>query len=265
MFLFKVTKRACSAPPVELIGKQVVLQRMELKSPLTVQQNAPVVPYDQSRQSQLTSLNPNQYYLHANNRSQTPLILNRQAYYTNPTRSASSRVSNLKSSSLNRNGFNNLESSQQLIEQQQQQQQLQQQQRNVFLNRAYSETPRITNGYETDSGIASSYKHPHSTANGSDVTGYAPSSTSTHPNTGHSVNNYRTLGPSSIARYNRAEQHASGYDTDTGLVRLRQVLESGKHRGAATIDRSYNNTHNHVSNANHLNNNMVPLQTMPNG
>lgn len=99
--------------------------------------------------------------------------------------------------------------------------------RNVFLNRAYSETPRApyTNGYETDTGVG--YHHPHHQV-------YPASYTTI----GH-TNSMRVPVPVPVApsRY-QAEQ--SGYDTDTGLIKLRHVLDSTKQQRAPS--RNNNNT-----------------------
>ena len=227
-----MTKRACSAPPTELInnnnGKQVVLQRMELKSPLTVRQSSAIVPFNDPNQIYPTEQQQQQQY-QLQQRAQTPLILNRQpGYYNNNNLvyNGSQTIGGrpiLKSNSLNRNGFTQIEQQQQVLPIQQQQQQ-----RNIFLNRAYSDNQsssnRVTNGYETDSGL--SYNRS-----------LLPPQGYNNNNTGYSS---RTLPRYSMtANSQRVDPVAAGYETDSGLVKLRHVLESNK-RG-------------------------TPLQTMPNG
>ena len=213
-----------------MLAKQVVLQRMELKSPLTVASNNFMETQQQQQQHQLVQYNPNieptplpltNMHHQLPHRSQTPLILNRQAYYnTNPHPNRAI----LKSNSLSRNGFSHLE-----------QQQQQQSQRNVFLNRAAASVSgrgTVTNGYETDSGISYPQQQQHQ----------QPSSLS-----------YRAIGHSTLPRnLNSAhyrqltaleQQHQPISDGDGGLVKLRHVLENNR-------------------NGNSVN---LPLQTMPNG
>jgi hypothetical protein len=192
---------------------------MELKSPLTIRQNS-TVPFQQD--------------------TGMP-IQQRDQYIDNP---------------YNNRGI--LKSNNPYSMQQQQQQEQQQQQfeanyngntmtmqsigapapRNIFLNRSYYEAPRnngFTNGYDTDSGLINnnnnnnnnhSYRH---TSTG----GIQSYNNSLSRNSHGSA--YKTLGPqfgsttqtTSIApnRYQLLNDH-SGYDTDTGLIKLKQVLDN---------------------------------------
>jgi hypothetical protein len=234
--IFQVTKRACSAPPVDM-GK-VVLQRMELKSPVTIRQPS-VVPFEQQPQQQPAHQSiPIQYY--PSNRAQTPLILNRQYVQPSPALINQNQRAVLKSTSLNRNGFNQLD-------------QMQKQttpQRNVYLNRTYSERPVVngrngnvpvmyTNGYETDSALSYN-NNPTTVMNGN----YR---TLNQPYVQQQQNNrmYRQVVPGSSTlprNYNLNEhQQQNGYETDSGLVKLRHVLDNQQQLRS------------------------TPLQTMPNG
>ena len=210
---FLASKRALSAPPTEL-GK-VVLQRMELKSPVTVRQGS-VVPFDSHQQQQMIQYNPNEQLIQ---RVQTPL--------SNGTLATRSYID---SNTYNNRGIlkltHNSNGHNAPLMLQQQQQQVPS--RSVFLNRAYSENPRIgyTNGYETDSGIVSStngysYRTPQATQQNSTIDSMSQAS---HL---HNPNGYRTVGgqtlPSRGYHYNNADQH--GYETDTGLIKLKQVLD----------------------------------------
>lgn len=132
------SKRALSAPPTE-VGK-VVLQRMELKSPLTVRQGS-VVPFEQRAPAY-----PDEQIIQQ--RVQTPNGTLSRQYIDNPYNNRGI---------LKTNGYPapnaQLEPAQAPI-------------RNVFLNRAYSETPRVcyTNGYETDSGVGYRQAQNYNTA-----------------------------------------------------------------------------------------------------
>jgi len=170
------SKRALSAPPTE-VGK-VLLQRMELKSPLTVRQGS-TVPFEHPPLNASEQLSQQQQ-----RRVQTPLIfhtLQNDAHKSNNVLSSSSTVGR----GILKQNYNTLNG----------------QPRNAFLNRSYTETPKVayTNGYETDSGY--SYNR--------------------YNNTG--ANSYRTIGPSTT-RY-LSTNHQNGYETDTGLINLRQVLD----------------------------------------
>ncbi|CAF0893852.1 unnamed protein product [Brachionus calyciflorus] len=181
-------KRALSAPPVDM-GK-VVLQRMELKSPLTVRQQS-VVPFEQQQQQ----VYPNEQIIQQK-RVQTPINYNTYS---------------------NRN--NQFVSNQQVPA------------RSVFLNRAYSETPRAaySNGYETDSGIVTNnngnvyrngvnqHNDAYNTYRAGEAANYR------YSNTGAINKTYRTLGPNT--RY-QVVNDQNGYETDSGLVKLKQVLDN---------------------------------------
>ncbi len=117
---------------------------------------------------------------------------------------------------------------------------LQQPSRNVFLNRAYSETPRVayTNGYETDSGLVNNnaYRSPsysynttsrvYNNRNG-DLVNTESSTGVANPNLHHN-HSYRTIGPNTSSNRYQLLNDQSGYDTDTGLIKLRQVLDTNR-------------------------------------
>ena len=224
---FSESKRALSAPPTE-IGK-VVLQRMELKSPLTVRQSS-IVPFEHEQQTYVsqTQQQPVQAQAHVipiktatnqlienpyNNRG----ILKSNTYSVNqnlpfePTATVTS--SNTNSMTMQPSTT-----------------------RNVFLNRSYSEAPRVngfTNGYETDSGLVtnsgyqpSSYRAtPQSYGNGNGSVSYRLADNSSNNGSLRNTAAYRTIGPSTMSRYQMMNDQ-SGYDTDTGLIKLRQVLDN---------------------------------------
>ena len=105
--------------------------------------------------------------------------------------------------------------------------------RSVFLNRAYSETPRVgyTNGYETDSGVVKQNGHSYRTQNVyNNANAYNQQQQFIDSDSnGYSVNGYRTIGNGyrtvqTPSRYNVNGQ--SGYETDSGLIKLRQVLDN---------------------------------------
>lgn len=122
--------------------------------------------------------------------------------------------------------------------------------------RSYSEVPRAgiyTNGYETDSGLVmhqqspaalaySTYRHPPPpppapastpqpqlmyTQNGYVETELGPGQPYRVVNSSMGPGSYRTLGapPTASNRYQLINDQ-SGYDTDTGLIKLRHVLDS---------------------------------------
>jgi len=119
------SKRALSAPPTEL-GK-VLLQRMELKSPLTVRQGS-TVPFEHP------PLNPSEQLGQQQRRVQTPLIFHT---LQNDANKANNVLSSSSSSTVGRG-----------ILKQQNYNTLNGQPRNAFLNRSYTETPKVayTNG-----------------------------------------------------------------------------------------------------------------------
>lgn len=200
MFCKKVNKRALSAPPAE-IGK-VLLQRMELKSPLTVRQPS-VVPFEKK-----TLVYPNEQLVQQ--RIQTP---NGYNTYNN-------RINN------------QIASSQQIPA------------RSVFLNRAYSETPRAgyTNGYETDSGIVTNNGYVcqngiqsnegYNTYRAGEAVNYR------YGNTGAINKTYRTLGPNT--RYQVVNDQA-GYETDSGLMKPKQNMDNRRVQNIIPIQASYVN------------------------
>ncbi len=119
-------------------------------------------------------------------------------------------------------------------------QQQQQMPRNVFLNKSYGQDSRAlayTNGYETDSGIPNGYETdsiPNSYGAYRGATpqgGYCQHSQiynaenvyMPHTNKRNIVNGYRTIGGPSRSYRGNNEQ---GYETDTGLIRLRQALDN---------------------------------------
>jgi hypothetical protein len=117
---------------------------MELKSPLTIRQGS-TVPFEQSQLALPPPppppplMMPQDSFLQPQ-RVQTPLMT-RQQYIDNPYNNRGVLRNNLVNSAL--------------PPQQLPLSHAVPQQRSVFLNRAYSETPRVayTNGYETDSGL----------------------------------------------------------------------------------------------------------------
>ena len=204
------------------MGK-VVLQRMELKSPLTVRQGS-VVPFTERHQIAQYPYEQQQQIVQ---RVQTPVNGNGATL--------SSRVV-LKP---NTNQYNNGVAAQLLPTTSINCPPT----RNVFLNRAYSETPRVgyTNGYETDSGISrstaanGSYRANNSAYNQSDSfnQNLIDSEECVRAANGYTTNGYRTIGngyrtiQTTPSRYN-ANGHQSGYETDTGLIKLRQVLDQNR-------------------------------------
>lgn len=140
-------KRALSAPPVEL-GK-VMLQRMELKSPVPGRQGS-AVPFE--HQPKMIQYNEAGQVP----RGQTPI---------NQPQQQQQRY-------IQDNGNNVYTNGRGILKQQQQnmvQYNGQSQQRNVFLNKAYGQDPRqiaYTSGYETDSCIPSGYETDASIPNG---------------------------------------------------------------------------------------------------
>ena len=208
---------------------------MELKSPLTVRQNS-IVPFEHEQQQYIQAEN-NVIPIKSSSSSSRQ---QQQQYIDNPYNNRGILKSNTYAA-------NNTPNTQQLFEPTptptatMQQQQQPQHTRNVFLNRSYSEAPRanagFTNGYETDSGLITSNGYNN---NGYNTTatyrtnpqGYAANSNGGSyrladgrtPNT-NGVGAYRTIGPASTARYQIINDQ-SGYDTDTGLIKLRQVLDN---------------------------------------
>ena len=189
-----ISKRALSAPPVE-IGK-VVLQRMELKSPLTIRQGSAVPfehnynhhqhhQYQQQQQQQQSSTPP----VYTNGESGRHLTQTPQPHHEVPIRSVY----------LNRTHSDRPTQQQQ----QQQQQQL---------------APLATNGYETDSGLANSSYNSNSAA----------------PAAGSKVT-YRTMDAAEASRFRQLQQQqqqqqqqqmqTNGYEADT-----RQLPFSGSKR-----------------------------------
>lgn len=228
--MFKTeSKRALSAPPTE-IGK-VVLQRMELKSPLTVRQPS-VVPFEQS-QSLAYPISNHQML---QQRIQTPVnyTISNRSQIDNPYNNRGIlKTNNLNTNQASFETTTTATTNQQVPT------------RSVFLNRSYSETPRMTytNGYETDSGLFTNngYVYRNSNQNGTNrvvdsdqeqfnaTNGYRVGEAANYRygNTGVINNTYRTLAPSTTtnARY-QVINDQSGYDTDTGLIKLRQVLDN---------------------------------------
>ncbi len=195
-FNHKAGKRALSAPPVEL-GK-VMLQRMELKSPVTVRQGS-CVPFEQ----------PNNVVQYPYNSS---TISNR--YVDNGNQVANSY-----------HGSQNLKVNQNMIQYQPQQIPV----RNAFINRAYPESSQrvtYTNGYETDSGITNGYS-----TYGGPGNAYVQQSNIYNvdnvytPRKANIVNGYRTISGSVSRGYNNEHQ---GYETDTGLMKLRTSLDNNR-------------------------------------
>lgn len=203
MSLKLANKRALSAPPAE-IGK-VVLQRMELKSPLTVRQPS-VVPFEQQKPVYSNEQSVQQQ------RVQTPINYN----------TFNSR------SSVN-DQFN---SGQQVPA------------RSVFLNRAYSETPRVayTNGYETDSGIVTNngymYRNGIQPNDGYNTYRAGETANYRYGNTGAMNKTYRTLGPNT--RY-QVINDQTGYETDTGLMRMKQAIDNRRVQNTIPIQTAYTN------------------------
>lgn len=196
----KVNKRALSAPPAE-IGK-VLLQRMELKSPLTVRQPS-VVPFEKQ-----TVVYPNEQIVQQN--FQTPIGYN----------------------TYNNRIHNQIVSNQQVPA------------RSVFLNRAYSETPRVayTNGYETDSGLVTNNGYicrngiqsneGYNTYRAGEVANYR------YGNTGAINKTYRTLGPNT--RYQVVNDQI-GYETDSGLMRSNQHMDNRRVQNIIPIQTTFTN------------------------
>ncbi len=194
-----------SAPPTEM-GK-VVLQRMELKSPLTVRQGS-VIPFGQTISDQ-----PQQIV----QRIQTPVNGTNQYIENN-----NNNVFQKPTSSINCPPT-----------------------RNVFLNRAYSEAPRVgyaTNGYETDSGITRTGQHSYrnqnvynnANSNGHQqqqflVVDNEQEQAYLRNNNGYALSggSYRNIGNNGYRTIQTPlRQTSSGYETDSGLVKLRQVLDN---------------------------------------
>jgi len=213
---------------------------MELKSPLTVRQGS-AIPFEQQQPQAI------QYTVNDQPPTPQPILMSQsqtpQPGYTNGTLTRQQFIDNPYNNRgiLKSNGMiNNQGIGYPVAIQQQQQQQIQPPTRNVFLNRAYSDTPRVayTNGYETDSGLPSySYKpssNPYNTTtrmyntitanNRGDIIDQESTGVI---NTNNVNNSYRTLGPSTSARYNIINDQ-SGYDTDTGLMKLRHVLDNNR-------------------------------------
>ena len=218
------SKRALSAPPTE-IGK-VVLQRMELKSPLTVRQTS-TIPFEHESYIQNQPM-PTTTTTTTSTSTVLPIktMNNAAQYIDNPYNNRGI----LKSQTYSTNN----QQQEQLFEPtstlQQQQQPLPQTTRNVFLNRSYSEAPnKFTNGYETDSGLITN--NAYTTSNSYRTTTpnsvsyrLAPTDNQTTPIQRH-THAYRTIGPSTATRYQLLNDQ-SGYDTDTGLIKLRHVLDN---------------------------------------
>jgi hypothetical protein len=212
---------------------------MELKSPLTVRQGS-AIPFEQQQPPAI------QYTVNDQPPTPQPILMSQsqtpQPGYTNGTLAHRQQfIDNPYNNRgiLKSNGMINNQGIGYPVAIQQQQQQIQPPTRNVFLNRAYSETPRVayTNGYETDSGLPSySYKpssNPYNTTrmyntitanNRGDIIDQESTGVI---NTNNVNNSYRTLGPSTSARYNIINDQ-SGYDTDTGLMKLRHVLDNNR-------------------------------------
>lgn len=197
-------KRALSAPPVEL-GK-VMLQRMELKSPVTIRQGS-AIPFE--NQPKMIQYEPQVIQ----QRVQTPINTGNR-YFDN----------NVYSSHNNR-GILKSQHNQNMIQYQPQQIPT----RNVFLNKSYVENPRIayTNGYETDSGIP----HSYGTYRGNQAQTYGQHSQiyagdrMYAPRKTNIMNGYRTIGGSSSRSYTTTNDQ-QGYETDTGLIKLRTALDN---------------------------------------
>ncbi len=205
------------------MGK-VVLQRMELKSPLTVRQGS-VVPFAERHQLAQYPYEQQQQIIQ---RVQTPIN----------GATLSSRVVLKPNTNTYINGTGSQVPTTTSINCPPT--------RNVFLNRAYSETPRVgyTNGYETDSGLsrsvtsnaAQSFRTNNATYNQS--ASFNQNLTDSEQEcvraaNGYTTNGYRTIGngyrtiQTTPSRYN-TNGHQSGYETDTGLIKLRQVLDQNR-------------------------------------
>lgn len=169
---------------------------MELKSPVTVRQGS-CIPFEQPKMIQ--------YPYEQQQRTQTPL----------------------KTPMSNRYIDNNLgmyntgrEPQSQSIVQYQPQAQI----RNAFLNTDNTNRVGYTNGYETDSGIPNGY----GTYRG--PSGYVQQQTHVYngdngmyaPRKANIINGYRTIGGPVSRGYNNEQ----GYETDTGLIKLRQALDN---------------------------------------
>ena len=205
------------------MGK-VVLQRMELKSPLTVRQGS-VVPFAERHQLAQYPYEQQQQIIQ---RVQTPVngltLSSRVVLKPNTNTYINGAGSQLPpTTSINCPPT-----------------------RNVFLNRAYSETPRVgyTNGYETDSGLsrsvasnaAQSFRTNNATYNQSasfNQNLVDSEQECVRAANGYTSNGYRTIGngyrtiQTTPSRYN-TNGHQSGYETDTGLIKLRQVLDQNR-------------------------------------
>ena len=109
----------------------------------------------------------------------------------------------------------------------------------------------FTNGYETDSGISNHYQRSSQYQNGN-INGGSVSyrivtatpdqltTTTTTPIQRH-THAYRTIGPSTMtnnARYQLLNDQ-SGYDTDTGLIKLRHVLDSNRRASSSRNGQQY--------------------------
>jgi hypothetical protein len=210
---------------------------MELKSPLTVRQGS-AIPFEQQQPQAI------QYSVNDQPPTPTPqpIIMSQSQTplpgYTNGTINHRQLIDNPYNNRgiLKSNGMPNNQGVGYPVAIQQQP--IPAPTRNVFLNRAYSETPRVgyTNGYETDSGLPNYNYKPSSNPFNTTTRMY---NTITTNNRGDIIdqestgvinnfnNSYRTLGPSTSARYNIINDQ-SGYDTDTGLMKLRHVLDNNR-------------------------------------
>ncbi len=176
---------------------------MELKSPVTVRQGS-CVPFEQ----------PNNLLHYPVNPVNSTAMSNRYIDH------GPSQLTNSYHASQN------LKANQKMIQYQPQQIPI----RNAFLNKAYPESNQrvaYTNGYETDSGITngySTYRSPPSNGYVQQSNIYNVENVYT-PRKANIVNGYRTIGGPVSRGYNNDQQ---GYETDTGLIKLRTVLDNNR-------------------------------------